>query len=334
MNVWKLTAAGNLVKGEEDVSPEEGKRRVRVTKVLVTPEDALLYKGRNRVKYPLIPGRFATGIIADEGSALFPKGARVLLHSYLPAEDSGTEARSFTEDDFRILGKTADGFLRDFVFAREEELTLLPDSVNDEKALLLYHLALAQATVDTLDVKRGEHIAVVGGNILGLFVARLLIYRQAAPVLIDSRRDRLDFARGRGVYYTSLTDDSLMGLVGTVTGGRLADGVVFVTGAGEKDMSLPVSVCAPDKHIAFCGMTSDPISLDLGSVIKKRLTVHGVSDGTENLEMAINLVANKSIDLSAFHFSVFSSEKLVPLLDELAREPERPVDEICIVNLV
>lgn len=334
MNVWKLTAAGNLVKCEEEILPEPGKRRVRVTKVFVNGEDAALYKGRRRVKYPLVPGRFATGVISDDGNALFPKGARVLLHSYLPAEDSGTEQKSFTEDDFRILGATDDGFLRDFVYAREEDLTLLPDSVNDEKALLLYHLALAQTTVEALGVKRGEHIAVIGGDILGIFVSRLLIYKQAAPIFIDPRRDRLDFARGRGIYYTSPTDDTLMGLVGTVTGGRLADGAVFVTDAGLDDVSLPVKVCAAEKHIVFCGMDRDAFALDLSEVIKKRLTLHGVSDGTENLEMAINLIANKSVDLSAFRFSVHDADELPSLLNDLCNDPDRPVNQVDIINLI
>lgn len=334
MNVWKLTAAGNLVKSEEDVLPEEGKRRVRVTKVFVNHEDAVLFKGKRKIKYPLILGRYATGIVSDEGSALFPKGARVLFHSYLPAEDTGPEKKTFSEDDFRILGRTEDGFLRDFVYAREDELTLLPDSVNDEKALLLYHLALAQATVETLDVKRGEHIAVVGGNILGLFVARLLIYRQAAPILIDSRRDRLDFARMRGVYYTSPTDESLMELVGTVTGGRLADGVVFVPSAGERNVELPVSVCAAGKHIAFCGSGDEDLPLDLSNVIKKQLTLHGVPDGTEYLEMAINLIANKSIDLTSFRFNTYRADDAATLLSDLADRPERPVDEICVISLL
>lgn len=335
MNVWKLTAAGNLVKSEEEIRPQPDKRRVRITKVYVNREDAILFSGKRKIRYPLIPGRYAVGIVYDDGgSPLFPKGARVLLHSHLPAEDTGVEKKSFSEDDFRLMGRTTDGFLRDFVYAREEEMTLLPDAVNDEKALLLYHLALAQATVDTLDVKRGEHIAVVGGDMLGIFVSRLLIYRQAAPILIDASRDRLDFARSRGVYYTSPTDESLMGLVGTVTGGRLADGVVFVTDAGEQDLSLAVSVCAPEKHIAFCGQDEEGHTLPLGEIIKKRLTVHGVPDGTENLEMAINLIANKSIDLSAFRFVTFGAEKLVPLLKELAEGPERPVNEVCIINMV
>ena len=50
MNVWKLTAAGNLVKQEEEPIPEEGKRRIRITKVFLNHEDGLLCKGRRKVK--------------------------------------------------------------------------------------------------------------------------------------------------------------------------------------------------------------------------------------------------------------------------------------------
>lgn len=334
MNVWKLTAANTLVKSEEEPRQEEGKLRVRVTKVLLNSEDGAIFAGRRKARYPLIPGRFAVGVVADEGgSAMCPKGARVLLHSYLPAEDTGTEKKNFTEDDFRVLGHTADGFLRDFVYLREDEMTPLPDSVGDDKALLIHFIALAQATVETLGVKRGEHIAVIGGNLLGLFTARLLIYRQAAPILIDSRRDRLDFARARGVYYTSPTDASLLEMVGTVTGGRLADGVAFINSAGIDDRALPVSVCAPGRHIAFCGLCGDSFSQEIGDVVRKNLTLHGVPDGTDSIEMAVNLIANRAIDLSAFRFNAVPADHADALLKDLSENPVRPADEINVVNL-
>lgn len=333
MNVWKLTAAGNLVCTEEELRPEEGKRRVRITKVFLNGEDAAIAKGERKVKYPLVPGRYAVGRLADEGgNALFPKNARVLLHSYLPAEDSGAEKRSFDEDDFRLAGRTSDGFLRDFVYAAEDEMTLLPDAVNDEKALLLYYVALAEATVDTLGVKRGEHIAVIGANLIGLFVSRLLIYRQAAPILIDPDKEKLEFAKSRGVYYTSLPGEELMELVGTVTGGRLADGAVFVASAGINDPSLPVRVCGAGRHIAVCGAGGE-LSLDLGGVTRKRLTVHGVPDGTEELETAINLIANKAVDLSAFHYVTHGADEIKEVLQGWDGHPHG-VNDVCLIGLL
>lgn len=334
MNVWKLTAANTLARSEESLVPVPGKRRVRVTKVLINNVDALLYKGRRNTRYPIVPGRYAVGLVADEGgSPAFKKNTRVLLHSYLPAADTGTEPRSFLEDDFRVCGRTEDGFLRDFVYVGEDEMTPLPDAVSDDKALLIQYVALANATIDTLDAKQGEHIAVIGASILGFFVSRLLIYRQAAPILVDSRKDRLAFARARGVYYTSLSDDSLMSMVGTVTGGRLADGAVLITGSGETDKELPVKVCAADRHVAYCG-DGENLTLDLSGVLRKQLTVHGVTDGTDYIRTAINLILTRAIDLSAFRFVTVSAERVNRLFEELAANPERPVEEINVVNLV
>lgn len=334
MNVWKLTAAKTVAAFEEEPRQIAGALRVRVTKVFLSAADGLLFRGIPKVKYPIVPGRYAVGIVADEGgSALFRKGTRVLLHSYLPAEDGGTERRSFTEDEYLVCGQTADGYLRDFVYVREDRMTPLPDSVNDEKALLIQHVALAQAAIDTLGARQGEHIAVIGGNILGLFLCRLLIYRQAAPILIDRRKSRLDFARSRGVYYSSLPDETLMDMVGTVTGGRLADGVVYVTSAGENDISLPARVVSAGKHMVYCGSVEN-LSLDLADVIKKELTVHGVPDGTDWLETAINLVANKAVDLSGFRFTTYDAGGIPALLEELSEDDDRPADEICVVNMV
>ncbi len=335
MNVWKLTAANALAKFDEPTAPVEGKLRVRVKKVYVTSEDAFIFKGQRRVKYPLVPGRFAVGLIADDnGGAHFPKNARVLLHGYFPAEDTGTTEKTFTEDEYRICGLSADGFLRDFVYVRPDEMTLLPEAVSDEKALLLPLIALAKATVEALHVQRGQHIAVIGGDILGLFISRLLIYHQAAPILVDHHSERLDFARGCGIYYVSLNDEHLMNLVGTITGGRLADGAVFISGSGADYKDLAISVCATGNHIAFSGHTAPSTPLEMSDVIKKQLTLHGVCDGTDFIETAINLVANKAIDLSPFRFVTVNSGGINALFNELAESPDRPVNEIKVINLV
>ena len=213
MNVWRLTAANTIGKEETEPVPEEGKRKIRITKVFVNRSDALLFSGAKKMRYPRIPGRFAVGLIADEGSAHFPKGARVLLHTAFPAPCDGVEKRDFTEDDILLRGFTADGFMRDFIYVTEDELSLLPESVSDEKALLIQHIALADAAVEKLGIHRGEHVAVIGGSMLGVFICRLLIYRQISPILIDSDARRVEFAKSCGIYYTAPEDDKLIDAV-------------------------------------------------------------------------------------------------------------------------
>ncbi len=335
MNVWKLTAARTLVKTTEDAVPEEGKRKIRVTKVFVNNVDALIVSGARRVNYPRIPGRFAVGVIADEkeGDGQYKKGTRVLLHTNLPEEDSGTQKLDFSQVSRRICGQTTDGFLRDFVYAGEHDFTALPDAVNDNKALLIPVVALAKAAVENLDPEKGDHVAVIGGDMLGLFICQLLIYRQVSPVLIDPDLDRLAFARTCGIYYAFPADENLADAIGNITGGRLCDGVVISTGAEANDAS-PFAVCARDKNVVFCGQSGSNLSFGLNDVLEKQLSVHGISDGTDYIETAINLIANKAIDLTAFRANEFAAENLPEFFKKYEQVANIPVGEVNVVNLL
>lgn len=334
MNVWKLTAANTLSETKEELKPEEGKLRIRVTKVFVNGDDALIFKGAKKIKYPLIPGRYAVGLAADD--SVYPKGTRLLLHVMTKVRETGTEKTDYNAADTLIRGLTTDGYLRDFVYAPLSDVTPLPEAVSDEKALLIQHVAYAKAAVETLGIQKGEHIAVIGGDMLGFFVCQLLIYQQAAPILVDIRKDRLEFARGNGIYYTALSDDTLTDVIGTVTGGRLADGVVCIVDcANAYRQNIPMKICAPGEGIAYCGQgCGNDCSLPLDDLLCKRLTAYGVYDGSDYIETAINLIATKTVDLSAFRANILQPKDLPDLFADYARRPERNVNELNVINLV
>lgn len=335
MNVWKLTATKTLVHETEELNPQQDKRKIRITKVLVNRDDALLYSGARKTRYPRIPGRFAVGQVADEGNAHFPRGARVLLHSVVPARHDGSAKCNFDEDDYLIHGQTTDGFLRDFIYASEEEITRLPDSVTDEHALLVHHVSTANAAIDALGVSKGEHVAVLGGSVLGLFVCQLLIYRQTAPILIDSDRSRLDFAKSLGIYYTVSDDENLLDRIGTLTGGRLADGAICImTGETDSHSDTALKVCATNQSAVFCGQLHSSLTLDLSAILRKRISVHGVTFGSEYIEKSINLIANKAVDLSSFRANVSSPDKIESVMREFLSNPVRPANELNVINLL
>ncbi len=301
MNVFKLNGVKNLVKTEEPVpAPEEGKIRVRITKVMTDGMDSELYFGEVKPKYPLIPGKFAIGLVSEEsGHPLFPKGSRVLLHTFLPRPEEGTEKVDFTEDETLLCGYTAPGFLRDFAMIPPDGMTPIPESVSDDMALLVHHIALAKAAVDELEPQKGDHVAVLGADLIGVLVCQLLIYQQAAPVLIDADPEKLAFARKCGVYYVVPDDDDVLENVGELTGGRLADSVVCVTRA-TVDPALPFLVCGRESRVVFCGAAESSRTVDLTPAIRKALTVIGVSDGRDLLETAFNLIVRGAVDLKSF----------------------------------
>ena len=335
MNVWKLTAPGKIEHTEtENPAREEGKVRVRVTRVFLNGTDAAIFDGTIGTHRPLIPGRYAVGMVAEEGGVSYlPKGTRVLLHAVVDAPDTGTKKKDFSEDDFLLCGRTADGYLRDLANLPPENVTALPDSVNDEKALLLHHVALAKAAADKLGVRKGQHVAVVGANLLGILLCQLLIYQQAAPILIDAEPERLEFARSCGIYYTMAADDTLLDNVANVTGGRLVSGAVYLASSRRNDSSIPFSVCAQHANVVLCGF-GEKISIDFAIPFRKQLSVFCVTHRSDNLESAINLVVSGAVDVSPFDFRTVKADGIEPLLKEYPQACARKLGTISTVTLL
>ncbi len=305
MNIWKTTAPRSLVREECEETETEGKLRVRVTKVLVCDMDVKLFSGDAKLAYPRVPGRFAVGMIAGESeNPLFPKGRRVVLHTFLPAPDPGTGKADFSRCDYDVGGITCDGFLRDVIYLSPDEMTPLPDSVNDEQALLLHHAALAKASAERLNAQKGQHVAVVGANLLGIFICQLLIYQQAAPILIDSDASRLDFAHGCGIYYTALANETLLDNVASLTGGRMASGAVYSLDSGN-DVSAAFGVCARRTNVVMSGLAPNSVKIDVDAVLQKQIILQAVCDCSDYLETAINLTAQKAFSSEYFRAEIF-----------------------------
>lgn len=335
MNVWKITAANKLTRTEAEApAPEEDKVRIRVTKLFLNGTDAALFSGAAKCRYPLIPGRYAVGMVAEGSAANYlPKGTRVLLHAVVPAPDTGTAKKDFSESDELICGRTADGYMRDLIYLSPRDFTPLPESVSDENALLLHHIALAKAAADKLGVKKGQHVAVVGANILGILLCQLLIYQQAAPILIDEDAARLEFARSCGIYYTMTTDEHLLEGIASLTGGRLVSGAVYMTSAQRNAPAIHFSVCANGANVVLCG-SRDDFDVNFSQPFRKELSVFCVSGRSENLEAAINLIVRGAVDVSSFSFRTVRSDDTEKFLADYFRSPDRDFKEINVVTLI
>ena len=336
MNVWKMVAAGKLEKTQADPpAAEEGKIRVRVTKLFFGSVDAALFSGAAKQKYPFVPGRIAMGIVTEENSnLLFPKGTRVLLHTYYPEGDTGTAKKDFSESEIRVHGHTGEGYFKDIAYVSPDDMTPLPDSVNDVQALLAHHVGIAKAAVDNLGAQKGQHIAVIGANLLGILICQLLIYQQAAPLLIDADTSRLDFARTCGVYYTLPADDNVLVNVAQITGGRLASGAIYVASASGNSLSLPFTLCARNRTVVISGLTAGDLTADLKVALEKQLDVRFSWDCLDYEETAINLIANHAVNTRTVKENVMSADSAAAFLASYGEHPERDVSEINIVSLV
>ncbi len=333
--VWKINGPKSLVCTERTAPAIPDKQlRVRVTKVFLSGVDAAIWRGALKADYPIVPGRFAVGMIADEsGNELFPKGTRVLLHTFRPRPYTGTEKIDFSEDETVVCGQTQDGFLSDFVYADPCDLTPIPDVLSDERALVAHYIALAKSAVECLGPCKGQNIAVVGANIMGILTAQLLIYQQAAPILIDTDPSRLEFARSCGIYYTLAADEDLLDGVANITGGRLASGAVFIYDAHGNDHKIPFRICGERSTAVYCGFVPDGEAFSLDLALRKQLTLKFVRKVSE-FEPAFNLLFTHAVDTEAFRSRLISPDEIVEFFGNYEQHPEHDVSEVNIVSLI
>ena len=313
MKAWQLTYPHNLQHvTTPDLKLSEGKVKIKVTKALLTESDVAVYSGNVKVKSPLILGRFAIGQVTEaEEDSYVRKSERVYLASVTEDECA--------PDGLNVAGETVDGFYRDFVLANVDNVYPLPASVSDEAAFLIDAIAQAEHVIDEMHVDVGQHILVVGGGLYGNILCQILIYHRAVPILADNNAERLARAKRSGIYYTFPNDDTLKSRILEVTGGKLADGAVYLAFANRSEPSVMFPLVKRDAYVAFCSMTNKPLHVNLEYALKNNVTIKGITESREFVSTAINLLANKAVTFSEFTFRSYREEELPNLMKEYAQ---------------
>ena len=68
MKIWKVLSPGILAEEEKPESiqtPTQAK--VKVTRLLLSPAEVRVFDGSAGVAYPVVPGRFAVGVVSETG---------------------------------------------------------------------------------------------------------------------------------------------------------------------------------------------------------------------------------------------------------------------------
>ncbi|MBQ7912368.1 MAG: alcohol dehydrogenase catalytic domain-containing protein [Clostridia bacterium] len=308
MKVWQLAYPHNIQRvTAPDLKRSDDKVKVKITKALISETDVAVYNGSLKVKAPFIPGRFAIGQVteADENSFIH-KGERVYL--------AGVTEDELAPDGLRIAGETVDGFYRDFVLAGINDVYPLPPSVSDEAAFLIDAVALAEHVVEEMHVEAGQHILVLGGGLYGNILCQILIYHRAVPILADNNAERLARAKKSGIYYTYPNDDTLKHNVLSITGGKLADGAVYLAYANRCDPAIIFPLVKRDSYVAFCSLMSKSLQVNLEYAMKNNVTIKGITESREFVSTAINILANKAVSFTEFPFRSYREEELPALL--------------------
>jgi threonine dehydrogenase-like Zn-dependent dehydrogenase len=320
MDKWVLTGPKTLAKQlqtESAVSPTQVK--VKVTHILISNYDSLIYSGDLKVTYPKVIGRFAIGIVTDLGSECYglEKGARVYLEPARACRaclacKSGNTANC---ESVKIAGRDFDGFMRDFVVCEYNEVCPLPDSVDDLHALCIENVALAENIFDRLNLNAGSKVAIVGGGFFGSILTQVALYHKFIPIVIDNYKQNIERLKRNGVYYAFEADDDLLNNIMDATSGSLCDGAIY-TSCCKLSTAIPARVLAKKKDMVLGGFSTVSSLFDTQHMFEKGLRMYAVSDGYDYTEVAINMLVHGAINLDSFEKRILTDFTPETLLQE------------------
>ena len=320
MDNWVLKGVRNLVKeaGEaQEITSTQVK--VKVSHLLISNFDTLVFNGDVPTQYPKTIGRFAIGKVTEVGADCYgiKKGDRVYLESALPCGECLNCKSGKPEDcnEIKLAGKDYDGFLRDFVVCEHNAVSLLPDAIDNVQATCIELIGIAENIYDRLNLTPGQRVAVVGGDTLGNIIAQVLQYHKIIPIVIDNNPTNLDRARRCGVYYAFPADDDALQNVEEATNGNLCDAAIYTT-----DSYLPVSltarIVANQKSIVFSGFSTIRNSIAVKDVLEKDLHIYGVTNAAGYTDSVINMLLHGAVNFDHFDKQILDQFDPVQLFTE------------------
>ena len=90
MKIWKILSPKVLTTEERpDNITSATQAKVKITRVLLSDGDFRAFGGTSKPHYPVIPGRFAVGVVTETGAECLnvEKNTRVFLHDVIPCRN-------------------------------------------------------------------------------------------------------------------------------------------------------------------------------------------------------------------------------------------------------
>ncbi len=325
MQAWKHTGERKieLVTLPYSKIEDKEKAKVRIERALIAYSDFEIFNSQPNAEENITLGRYAVGAISERAEDIsdgLDKGARVVVSSWLPCGEcpSCKAGKEESCPNVKRLGVDANGVFSDFVDLPLSALYKLPEVVSSEDALFVQHIALSLKGLDTINVDKGDHVAVFSDTNLGLVLCQLAIHYGAIPILIQNDEEVIANAKAMGIFYafSYKTRGELEKKVLTVTGGRMCEKAIYV-----KNSDYPVkqifNICSYRADVAFLLGGDKTQGINVNDVTEKEITLKGINNGLGNYPAAINLLATKVVNVDCLKGEKINFSQLGQTLNEL-----------------
>ncbi|MDX6272110.1 MAG: hypothetical protein QOD28_3333 [Acidobacteriota bacterium] len=187
-----------------------------------------------------------------------------------------------------IVGR--DGAFAQYLSLPVVNLLVVPDEVEDARAVFAEPLAAACGIMERVEIRRDTRVAVVGDGKLGLLSAQAVRAQTGAAVtLVGKHENKLKIARARGVE-TVLVEDLPQGRASAF------DVVVEASGAAA-GFALAVGLTRPRGVLVLKSTFHGATEIDAARIVVDEISVVGSRCG--RFAPALELLARDAVDVAS-----------------------------------
>ena len=310
----------NLIEVVEKPTPHttESGVLIKVTCAGICGTDLAIVAGKHpRATPPLVMGHEFAGTIADlspDAPSHLQIGDRVTAN---PLVACGTcyvcqSGLPHVCRNLKLIGIDTDGAFSEYVLVQAGGVLKIPPRLSDVEGALIEPLAVCIHAARMSRLQIGDTVVVTGAGPIGVLMAMVAQAAGAAQVIVtEIAPARIALTRGLGFTVLNAADSNVVKQVMELTGGRGSDIVFEATGHPGVAPYL-LELVKIRGQIVEVGIFKQPAPIDLRALNFHEVDLIGSRVYTaEDFERAVNLAANRRIDLKSVPVRLIPLEEAV-----------------------
>jgi L-iditol 2-dehydrogenase len=197
-------------------SPSNGEILVKIKAALTCGTDLKAFiRGHPVIPMPGVFGHEFSGIVAKVGKGIkkFKEGDGIMAVHSAPCLECRYCRKGFYNlcekiMDTKVLGAFAEYILLPYNIVRQNVFHK-PKNITFEEAAFLEPLSCVVHGIECLDIKKGDHVLVIGAGPIGLLHLLLLKEKSAKVTMIDKHNKKLNLAKKLGADFVFISNPPL-----------------------------------------------------------------------------------------------------------------------------
>lgn len=261
--------------------------------------------GTQRVKYPWGVGHEGAGIVEAVGSGVsrVRTGDRIAFDPAMPCGkcDQCVADRPHTCRNLKFLAcpDQAEGCLCDYIVMPQASCYVIPETMTFEEAAIVEPLSIGVYAITLSVPMPGATIGILGAGPIGLSVLLPAKAMGAKRVYMTDKIDsRLALASRAGADWTGNVNSADIVAQIAEREPNLLD-AVFECSGDQAAIDQAIELLKPGGKLLLIGIPSAlRISFDISQMRRKEITVQNVRRQNNCVQLAIDMIANKEIDVN------------------------------------